>query len=77
MELSRPTLEALNTYDISSTIGGDKLSTVLEQTRSKNNINLYQKLERLRQEYSKLNDKLAEMEESISYASKFDFIFNP
>lgn len=43
----------------------DKLTASLEQIRSSKNIKLFQKLENMRQDFSGLNKKIAQMEESI------------
>ena len=73
LDLAPSTLEALKTL---STIGaneGDetfsschKLTASLEQIRAKKNMKLFEKLDKIKQDFSGLNHKIAQMEESIS-----------
>lgn len=67
------TLEALSTLTALSSSEGlstltncDKLSASLEQIRVSKNLKLFEKLDQIRQDFSGLNNKLAQMEESIS-----------
>lgn len=70
--LAPATLEALKTLSrISSNKGIDdfsnceKLTASLEQMRARRNINLFEKLDAIKQDFSGLNHKIAKMEESI------------
>jgi hypothetical protein len=70
--LAPATIEALKTL---STINPDqsiddlfnckKLTASLEQMRARRNINLFEKLNAIKQDFSDLNHKLSKMEESI------------
>lgn len=73
LDLSPATLEALKTLStISAGEGGldklsncDKLTASLEQIRANKNMRLFEKLDKIKQDFSGLNSKLAQMEESI------------
>lgn len=71
-QLSMETLEALRT--LSKLNPGDgaenmtncsKLTASLEQIRVNRNVRLFEKLDKIRQDFSGLNHKIAQMEESI------------
>lgn len=71
-DISPSTLEALKTLSSISSYSGvetitdcDKLRASLEQIRAKKNMKLFNKLDKIRQDFSGLNFKLAQMEESI------------
>lgn len=73
LNLSPSTIEALKT--LSTISAGDgvealsncyKLTASLEQIRAKKNMKLFEKLDKIRMEFSGLNHKLARMEESIT-----------
>lgn len=73
LDISPATLEALKTLSHISSYSGvetitnsDKLHSSLEQIRSKKNMKLFNKLDKIRQDFSGLSIKLAQMEESIS-----------
>lgn len=73
LDISPATLEALKTLSsISSTEGieklynCDKLTASLEQIRANKNMRLFEKLDKIRQDFSGLSTKIAQMEESIS-----------
>ena len=72
LDLSPATLEALKTLSSTSSSHGidklsncDRLTASLEQIRSKKNMKLFEKLDKIRQDFSGLNHKIAKMEESI------------
>lgn len=72
LDLSPATLEALKTLSaISASEGIEKLSTCdkltasLEQIRAKKNMKLFEKLSKIKQDFSELNHKITKMEESI------------
>lgn len=72
-EISPATLEALKTLSsLGSSQGAgtlsncDKLTASLEQIRANKNTKLFEKLDKIRQDFTGLNHKLALMEESIS-----------
>lgn len=76
-DISPSTLEALKTLSTISSYSGvetitdcDKLRASLEQIRAKKNMKLFNKLDKIRQDFSGLNFKLAQMEESISDLKK-------
>lgn len=72
LDLAPATLEALKTL---SAIGNNegieklfncgKLTASLEQIRAKKNMRLFEKLDKIKQDFSGLNHKIAKMEESI------------
>lgn len=73
MNLSPSTIEALKTLSTISAGDGvealsncDKLTASLEQIRAKKNMKLFEKLDKIRKEFSGLNHKIARMEESIT-----------
>lgn len=73
LDVSPAMLEALKTLLSTSSSDGlekltncDKLAASLEQIRANKNMKMFEKLEELRQEYSGLNSKIAQMEESMS-----------
>lgn len=72
LNVSPATLEALKTLSSISSNGGmdrlsncDKLTASLEQIRANKNVKLFEKLDKIRQDFSGLNSKIAQMEESI------------
>lgn len=72
LDLAPATLEALKTLSaISSNQGveeltnSDKLTASLERIKAKKNMKLFEKLDKVRQEFSTLNHKITQMEESI------------
>lgn len=76
-DISPATLEALKTLTTISYCTGvetitdfDKLRASLEQIRAKKNMKLFNKLDKIRQDFSGLSNKLAQMEESISDLKK-------
>lgn len=71
-DISPATLEALKTLSTISSNEGieklsecDKLAASLEQIRANKNMKLFEKLDKIRQDFSGLNHKIAQMEESI------------
>lgn len=73
LDLAPSTIEALKTLSaIGSSEGVEtlsschKLTASLEQVRAKKNVKLFEKLDKIRQDFSGLNHKIAQMEESIS-----------
>lgn len=72
LDLAPATLEALKTLSAIGANEGidkfsicDKLTASLEQIRAKKNMKLFEKLDKIRQDFSGLNHKIAKMEESI------------
>lgn len=72
LELPRATLEALKTLSSINSSEGigklsncDKLTASLEQIRANRNIKLFEKLDKIRQDFKGLNNQIAQMEESI------------
>lgn len=72
LDISPATLEALKTLSAVSTSEGidklsncDKITASLEQIRANKNMRLFEKLDKIRQDFSGLNNKIAQMEESI------------
>lgn len=73
LDISPATLEALKTLSSISPGDGieklsncDKLTASLEQIRANKNMKLFEKLDKIRQDFSGLNSKIAQMEESIT-----------
>lgn len=71
-QLSSETLEALRTLSMLNPGDGtekltncSKLTASLEQIRVNRNVKLFEKLDKIRQDFSGLNHKIAQMEESI------------
>lgn len=72
LDISPATLEALKTLSTISSNEGiemlsqcDKLTASLEQIRANKNMKLFEKLDKIRQDFSGLNHKIAQMEESM------------
>lgn len=72
-EISPATLEALKTLssmgtgkDLEKLTNCNKLTASLEHIRASKNTKLFEKLDNIRQEFSGLNRKLTQMEETIS-----------
>lgn len=72
LDVSPATLEALKTLSaigmqegVNRLTNCDKLTASLEQLRSKKNMHFFDKLNRIKQDFSELNCKIAQMEESI------------
>lgn len=72
-DISPSTLEALQTLSSISSYSGletitdcNKLRASLELIRAQKNMKLFNKLDKIRQDFSGLSNKLAQMEESIS-----------
>lgn len=59
------TLSSISGRDIEQLTNCDKLSASLEQIRASKNMRLFEKLEKIRQDFSGLNNKIAQMEHSI------------
>lgn len=71
-ELSPETLEALKTLSLINPGDGvekltncNKLTASLEQIRANRNVRLFDKIDKIRQDFSGLNHKISQMEESI------------
>lgn len=72
LTISPATLEALKTLSSIDNSAGlerltdcDRLTASLEQIRANKNVRLFEKLDKIRQDFSGLNSKIAQMEESI------------
>lgn len=72
IDISPATLEALKTLSSLSATGGieqlngcQKLTASLDQIKATRNVKLLEKLDKIRQDFSGLNNKIAQMEESI------------
>lgn len=70
LDLSPATLQALKILSTIESGNGtetltscDKLTASLEQIRAKKNMKLFEKLDKIRQDFSELNNKIAKMEE--------------
>lgn len=59
------TLSSISGRDVEQLTNCDKLTASLEQIRASKNMRLFEKLESIRQDFSGLNSKLAQMEDSI------------
>lgn len=59
------TLSSISGRDVEQLTNCDKLTASLEQIRASKNMKLFEKLEQIRQDFSGLNSKLAQMEDSI------------